>query len=212
MLKFNDTSNSKLYISGCLHAYHLQDFIWKKRGYNSPQEHTQGLIDTINKTCSEQDTLLILGDLTLNASEEDFHRFIYALKPNLWTVWGNHNAPMKNLFLDHCEDMFGYEVIGYKWLDKITSWGHYFEFKWNGQFCCAGHYPIAIFNKQQHNAWSLHSHNHGTYAQSLPTSLTIKQLDCGWDVFSKPISFKDIQLIMNRKQFTQKDHHDKHTK
>jgi len=209
MLKFTDSQENKLYITGCLHGFHKQPFIWEKRGYNSPEDHTAGLIKTINETCRETDTLFILGDITLNCNFKQFWEFIWALKPQIYTVFGNHNHPMNDLFLQDCKEMFGYEVIGYKWKDKITSWGHYVEMKWNGQFCCFGHYPIAIFNKMHHNSWSLHSHNHGSYEPSLPSNTTIKQLDCGWDVFSKPICFQEIQKIMNNKKFQPKDHHDK---
>lgn len=210
MLKFNDTKDSRLFITGCTHAYHKQPFVWEKRGYKSPEEHTAGLIKIINETCKETDTLFMLGDLTLNCDFDQFNQFMFALKPQIYTVWGNHNHPMNDMFMEHCQEKFGYEVIGYKWRNKITSWGHYIEMKWNGQFCCFGHYPIAVFNKM-HNSWSLHSHNHGSYPPSLPSNTTIKQLDCGWDVHAKPINFQEIQKIMGNKKFTQKDHHDKDT-
>jgi calcineurin-like phosphoesterase family protein len=209
MLKFNDFTEKKLYITGCLHGFHKQSFIWQKRGYSSPEEHTQGLIDTINKTCRETDTLFILGDITLNATEDNFYWFLKQIKPKIFSCWGNHNHPMDKLFLNYCQENFGYEVIGHEWLNKITSWGHYIEARWNGQFCCFGHYPIAVFNKMHHNSWSLHSHNHGSYLPSLASNTTIKQLDCGWDVWNKPISFQEIQKVMNNKKFVPMDHHDK---
>lgn len=211
MLKFDDTSDRQLWMTGCTHFHHKQDFIWSKRGYSSKEEHTEGIIKIINETCKDTDVLFILGDLTLNCDAKQFNELIYRIKPEIYTCWGNHNHPMQELFMEHCKEKFGYEVIGYKWMNKITSWGHYIEMKWNNQFCCFGHYPISIFNKMHHNSWSLHSHNHGSYTPSLPETKGNKQLDCGFDVYKKPISYKEIQKIMNNKRFIPQDHHDKDT-
>ena len=52
-LKFNDTNQCKLWVTGCLHGFHRREFIWQKRGYKSPQEHIEGLISIINSYCKK---------------------------------------------------------------------------------------------------------------------------------------------------------------
>ena len=211
IFKFRDTDNCKLFITGCPHVGHKQPFIWEKRGYVSPEAHTKGVIDKINEVCRSTDILFVLGDFCLNTSREEFLQYIKDINCELWFIDGNHPNPWKKMYLEHCDEKFGYQVVKYKWLNKITYWGHYVEMVWNNKSLVANHYPFYVFNAMQHGCWSLVSHSHGTCSISLPTDLTMKQLDCGWDVHFKPLSFEEIKQIMDKKGICVNDSHDKHT-
>lgn len=206
-IKFKDSLECKLYVTGCLHLGHLLEGVWKSRGYNSPLEHTNGLIRTINETCREQDVLLVLGDFCLNTSEEQFYQYLKDIKPKLWFLKGNHNNPWIKLYFKHSKEKFGYEVRCYEWLNKITYWGDYLHLSWNKQITICNHYPYYVFDMIKVGGWSLVSHSHGSCQLTRPENLTMKQLDCGWDIHKKPLTFEEIQLIMLRKGIPAHDHH-----
>ncbi len=210
-LKFQDTEESKLFVTGCPHLGHKREFIWQTRGYNSPEEHTKGVVDKINETCRPTDKLLILGDFCLNTPFESFLSIIKQIQPELIFLRGNHNNSWEKPYLEHCKEKFGYEVVGYKWLDKITYLGDYVTFKWNGQTCIGNHYPYYVYDGIGHGIFSLVSHSHGTCELTLPSDKRMKQLDCGWCVHKKPLSFKEIKDIMDSKGIPEHDRHDKNT-
>ena len=92
-LKFNDTDNSKLFLTGCLHLNHnpkWENPIWKMRGYNSADEMTIGIIRQINEICLSTDYLMVLGDFCLNTSEEQFYSLVNRINPKLYFIRGNH--------------------------------------------------------------------------------------------------------------------------
>ncbi len=209
-IKFLDTDSSKLFVSGCLHMGHSPKWdvpIWKLRGYNSVEEMNIGIIRQINETCLSTDVLFILGDFSLNTSYEQFIGLIKQINPKIWMVRGNHNSPWQREFHNHCIEKFGYEVIGYEWLNKITYLGDYVDLLWNKkQFVC-NHYPYLIWDRVKHGITSLVSHSHGGCELTRPEDLRMKQIDCGWDVWKKPISFKEIVDCSDSKQIFKADKH-----
>ncbi|MFM9826314.1 hypothetical protein [Flavobacterium sp.] len=210
-LKFTDQDNSKLFVTGCPHLNHnpqwKENKIWETRGYSSAEEMTTGIIRQINDTCLATDTLLVLGDFCLNTTPEQFYSLIHRIHPKLWFIRGNHNNPWEKLYLQHCIEKFGYEVIGYEWLDKITYLGDYAEINWNKTMFVCNHYPYYIWNDIKHGFISLVSHSHGSCKLSRPEDKTMKQIDTGWEVWKKPISFREIIQCSNKKQIFKGDHH-----
>lgn len=209
-LKFTDTDNNKLFVTGCPHLKHDPKWnkpIWAMRGYTSSEDMTRGIVRQINETCLATDTLLCLGDFCLNCSQEDFLTLVRNINCKMLFVRGNHNNPWEKMYLQECINLFGYEVIGYEWLNKITYLGDYVEFNWNKQLFLGFHYPIFIFNHMSHGAISLVSHSHGTCEFSHPNNKECKQIDCGWDVWRKPIGFKEIMDCANKKQIFKGDQH-----
>lgn len=208
-LKFND-AESKLFITGCSHLNHSPKWdnpIYKIRGYDSADEMTTQIINKINETCAANDSLLILGDFCLNTTEEQFYSLIKRINCSLLFVRGNHNNPWEKLYLNHCIEKFGFEVLGYQWLDKITYLGDYLQLTWNNQIFVANHYPFYIWDKVSSGCISLVSHSHGNCDLTHPNDNRMKQIDCGWDVWRKPISFKEIMDCANKKAIFKADHH-----
>lgn len=208
--KFTDTEQSKLLVSGCLHLNHnpkWENPIWHLRGFESSEQMTETILKSINDTCRPQDTLLVLGDFCLNTTEQQFYQLIEKINCNLLFLRGNHNNPWEKLYLSHCIQKFGYEVLGYKFLDKIIYLGDYIDLHWNKQLFVCNHYPFYIWDKIGHGAISLVSHSHGSCQLTLPTDTTMKQIDCGWDVWRKPIGFKEIMDCANKKSVAKNDKH-----
>lgn len=219
--KFNDTEECKLYIISDLHLNHKQEFLWGKRGYSSSEEHTNFVINKINEICRPQDILLNLGDSCLNTSYEDFESLFARIHCQQWWLKGNHNNPWEKIYRDNCQeiisdktnisDYFKSEIIGYSPFINITIWGNYLEFVWNRQMCVFFHYPILVWNQKHHSSWCLTGHSHYSCKLSTAEDNTMKLLDCGWEGHGKPLSFSDIKKIMDKKQISQNDHHDKNT-
>lgn len=217
---FNDTDDCKLFVTSDLHLNHKQQFLWEPRGYKSREEHNDGVIEIINQTCRPQDILLNLGDVCLNTNERELRGLISRIKCKQWWLKGNHNNPWEKQFQTTCRtDMeyasFGendYEIINYHLfpdLDIIVK-GTSLELLWNKQMVVFNHYPYLVWNQMHHGCWSCCGHSHGSCQLTLPDNLTWKQLDCGWDVHSKPLEFKGLKSIMDKKKIQQNDHHDKH--
>jgi len=209
-LKITDTDSSKLFVTADLHLNHNPDWqnpIYKIRGYNSAQEMTKGIIRQINETCLSTDRLLVSGDFCLNTTEEEFYTLIRNINPKMYFLRGNHNNPWEKLYLNHCKENFGFEVVGYEWLDKITYLGDYQLFSWNKQFFCCTHFPMYVWDYMKNGAISLVGHSHGSCQLSHPEDFSCKQIDVGWDVWKKPISFQEIMDCANTKKIVKRDHH-----
>lgn len=206
---------SKIFFSGCLHIFHKQPFIWQNRGYDSPEAHAEGVLNKINEIVGENDTLFLLGDTFLNipsveAAKNWLNRIICN---NVIILFGNHNSGISQL----CQEQWDKYNNGVEYYPVTISGsnrkvvGHYLEVEINGKGCTLSHFPHFLWNKSHHGNFQLHSHNHGNFPPSLPTDFTAKRLDCGWDVFNKPVSFKEVREIMGEKAVQILDNHDKNT-
>lgn len=207
---FSDSNDSKLFITGCLHLNHNPNWdnpIWKMRGFVSAEEMTYKIIDGINQECGANDKLLVLGDFCLNTTKEQFESLISRINCQMLFIRGNHNNPWEKLYFQHCIEKFGYEVIGYHWLNKITYFGDYIELHWNKQIFVCNHYPMLVWDKLSHGCIALNSHSHGSCKLTTPNDLSMKQIDVGWDVWRKPIGFKEIMSCANKKQIHKWDGH-----
>lgn len=204
-IKFKDTPEQKLFVTGCLHLNHNPSWeipLHKMRGYDSSLEMTEDIISIINQTCQESDILLVLGDFCLNTSVEKFCSDVQRIKPKLWFVSGNHNSPWEREFENG-------RFNG--WKNKVDVLGPYIEMIWNKQLVVANHYAFQVWNGSHHGSWSLCSHSHGSLNTILPDFANGKQLDCGWDVHKKPLSFEEIKEIMDKKSISIPDHHNMET-
>ena len=210
-LNFTDTKENKLFVTGCPHLGHNPPWevpIYVKRGYTNHKDMTDAIIQSFNDICTCLDTLMVLGDFCLNVEEDEFLRLIGRIHPKLWFVRGNHNNPWEGMYLKHCKEAVGYEMIGYEWLDKITYYGDYIDMKWNKRRMICFHYPISVWDRARHNAIHLCSHSHHNFYPSLPSTKTEgKIIDCGWDGWRKPIGFEEIMRCANQKEIVKKDHH-----
>ena len=102
------------------------------------------------------------------------------------------------------------EIYPVSW-NNVIFLGDYAEISINGQYIVLNHYPVCVWNHMHHGSWNVTSHSHGSFKESLPTDLSAKRLDVGWDVFGKPVSYKGVKEIMNKKVIIQVDHHNSET-
>jgi calcineurin-like phosphoesterase family protein len=212
MILLRDTAERKHYVTADPHLGHQKDFVWKARGFNSHDEHTEFVIETINDTCRPNDVLMVVGDLCLNTPLDKFEGYLQKIKcQNIWMLWGNHNNPHEKFIYRKMMRDLGFEdpemelyPLRYK---NLVFKGHYKEYAFNGQFTVFLHYPIAVFNEMPRGAWMLCGHSHYSYAESTAENLDTKILDVGWDGHGKPWSFEEIKAVMEAKGIKTVDHH-----
>lgn len=185
--------------------------LWKARGYDSVGEHDADIINKVNAMLGPNDILLMLGDFCLNATVESFNSYLDRFNCQIWAIWGNHNNPHeKAIFRKAMGSNYvgNVQVESYPFKYKnMTYFGDRLKLVWNGQFCVLDHFPIYVWEEMQHGAWMLCGHSHYGCPWSQAENKNAKILDCGWDGHKKPLSFKDVQAIMDTKTFVPVDHH-----
>ena len=195
MQKLTDYIYKRLFVTSDTHFNHNQEFIYKQRGYDNPQQMTDDMIDIINSTVGEDGILLHLGDFCLNTTKEQYDDIISRLKiKEIWMLWGNHNNPIQKNYGGTVE-----QVCAYNRNVFIKYLGHYFTFrKGKNAFVCF-HFPIQIWDGMNEGSMHLCGHSHGHNVISRPESGTEKILDCGWDIHKKPLTMSEIEAIMSVK-------------
>ena len=206
------TDKRQVWFTSDLHLYHDKEFVYKERGYNSVEDHVQGVLNKINECVGRDDVLINLGDFCLNASQDDFEYVIDNINcQNMYYVNGNHNSRIKQAYRKAIRDNFGDKFDGFDiypvTYKNITFWGPYTEVKIGGQYITLFHFPIDIWNNVRKGWWALCGHCHGNFPEIRPEYEKGKILDVGWDNFGGPVSFQEIQTIMDNKDFLKKDHH-----
>lgn len=166
----------------------------------SPEEQTQKLIDGWNSICNENSYVFHLGDLFWkNLSVKRCNEILSELNfERLFFIRGNHDQAMSKWLDFYKSDM-----------SPVEELGSYAETKIEDQHIVMCHYPLAQWNRAHYGSWCLVGHSHGSYKNSHPDCHSGgKILDVGVDCHEyRPISYREVQKIMNLKKFYQTDHH-----
>jgi calcineurin-like phosphoesterase family protein len=201
--KLDDETYNRLFVTSDTHFNHNKEFVYAARGYENPQVMTEDMIETINSVVGPEGILLHLGDFCLNTTTEQYHDILRKLKiKELWMLWGNHNNPIQKNWGGTREQICAFnQGLFIKYL------GHYFTFRRGKRAFVCFHFPMTSFDGMSHGSMHLCGHSHGDLAISRPENKTHKILDCGWDVHKKPLTMKEIELIMDTKNINT-THHD----
>lgn len=209
MLKVTDSSESKVWFSSDFHLGHNKEFVWKTRGFNSFEEHTYGVINTLNNMVAPQDKLFFLGDFCLNTTPDKFHQYIDQIKcQNIYMLWGNHNNPTERIYKTEIYNTFGKDLKVYPFTYKnLIFMGDYLEIFVNGKIIVLSHYPHSVWNFMKEGAYMLCGHSHYSFKETQSNHKYGKILDVGWDGKGSPYSLNEINLIMDSKAVKEVDHH-----
>ena len=110
VLNFKGTEEN-FFFCGCTHGFHNKEFIWKKRGYNSSDEHTSAVLKIINDNIKPTDILFHLGDGFLNSTPEQVKDFLSKINcRTIYYCFGNHESSMYRIYRDQ-----------YKWIGGRKS-------------------------------------------------------------------------------------------
>jgi calcineurin-like phosphoesterase family protein len=196
-----DTYNN-LFVTSDTHFNHNKEFLYGKRGYDCPRRMTDDMIDIINSTVGENGILLHLGDFCLNSTQDDVKYIMSKLRIKaLWLLWGNHNNPIQRSYGGTVQQVCAWNSNMF-----IRYLGHYFTFRHGSKGFVCFHFPISIWDGMSHGTMHLCGHSHGHHQISRPEDKTYKILDCGWDIHNKPLSFKEVEAIMNKKNINNLHH------
>lgn len=206
MLNLRETPEHKVFVTSDLHLGHQRDFVWKARGYDSPDAHDKGVIEAINATVRPDDTLLFLGDFCLNTPLDKFNEYLSRIQcQKILSLWGNHNNPQeKNIYRKLVGEGKDTYPTQYR---NMTFMGHYVEAILQGQFTVLCHYPIYVWNEMAHGSWMLCGHSHYGCPMTKADNVYGKILDVGWDGHGKPWSLQEIATVMDGKRFAAVDDH-----
>lgn len=213
-VKVSSTDHDVLFW-GCMHYGHDPKWdvpIWKTRGYNSSEEHDEGLIKNWNSKANKNTIGFLLGDTIFGhmADERLLKLFNRLTFKELYILPGNHQAGYKQL-LDSCDgnNIKAQLVDGYE--KTIHFVPNYLEVVVNGQAIVCSHFPILSWNAQAKGSYHLFAHVHGNLGRSelgrlyLSTGLNY---EVSVEVNPFPLTFGEIRAIMRSKKQTVPDHHE----
>ena len=121
-----------IYLISDWHFCHQRDFIYKPRGFNSPEEMNATIIERHNAIVKPEDDVYCLGDCIMNNNEEGI-KCINQLKGKIHVICGKHDTKTKIELYKKCKNIV--EVCDAKWL------------KVNGQMYFLSHYPCLTDNQ-----------------------------------------------------------------
>ena len=202
MYKLTKETYDKLFVTSDTHFNHNQEFVWKTRGYSSPTEMTEDMIQIINKTVGEDGILLHLGDFCLNTTREMYCDIMSKLRvKEIWMLWGNHNNPIQK---SYGGTSFQISAIVHGTAVKFLH--HYLTFRQGKKTFVCFHFPMRVWDGMASGSMHLCGHSHGSLEISRPENKNYKILDCGWDIYKKPLTMKEIEDIMATKEINNLHH------
>lgn len=193
--------------------------LWETRGYQSKESHRLGVIKSWNGICNESSTVILLGDVVFeDENGDEFRELLRELNyKKLYCLLGNHNSghgiTYKKVLSQKFPQVFsvGGEVYPLEWeINKnkgVTFLPQYAEFSINKHFLVASHYPLASHNKMSKRSIHVCGHSHGRCVLTNRAEGKGLRVDCGWDEWSRPISFFEIREYLKGRDIHALDHH-----
>lgn len=149
------------------------------RPFSDTEEMNRFLVESINDTVSENDTLYHLGDVCLS-SEYKTLEFISKIRcKHIYLVYGNHDS----------------NIISSRQLrESFAACSYYCELKLEKELFTLFHYPIDDWKNMNKGSFMLHGHQHNR-KEWLTAS---RRMDVGFDAHQKPISLEFIYDTLSK--------------
>ena len=164
------------------------------RDFQTIEQMNERLVDGINHFVGQDDTLIMLGDVSFGGFENIGLFIDRIICKNIHLILGNHDH--------HIENNRG------NIQDKFLSVNHYLETNINGQDFVLCHYPLQSWNGLNKGVIHLHGHVH------LPEDKKFgkgKKMDVGVDGNGMdPYSINDIIKIMGKRPILSDMNNDHH--
>lgn len=214
ILKYPWEQRNRHFWSSDWHIFHDPKWnypIWMTRGYESAEDAAKKIQDKFNERVGRYDTLWYLGDMFLNASDEQCLAWIDGINcENVNVLMGNHESNMYRLYKQEvlkqwCRDDI--EVYPLK-MGKITFFGNHLEIQIGKKNIVMNHFPIHSWNGMGgRKSWMISGHQHNADKTRNPDAPINRVLDVGWDWKTDVWSFSEIEDVMDTKTFVSYDHH-----
>lgn len=125
----------EIWFTSDLHLSHQRTFLYEPRGFTSPEEMAEAIVERWNSVVKPEDTVYNLGDLVLNDADAATP-YLQALNGNqVWLV-GNHDTLNKiEKITSSCPriHLLGTPQTSYATVIKNGKWGFYLS-----------HYPTCV--------------------------------------------------------------------
>lgn len=169
------------------HFSHGNIIKYCNRPFADAHSMNQAIVRNWNAVVADGDLVYHLGDFCFGREEYQLDALLNQLKGRIVLIKGNHDS----LAWRYRRKFFG-------------AWDSYLETEVQGQEITLCHYAMRVWNKSHRGSWHLYGHSHG----SLPDDPHARAFDVGVDCHDfAPISFNQVQTIMNRKLWKPIDHH-----
>jgi calcineurin-like phosphoesterase family protein len=213
ILKYKYEDQNKHFFSSDWHVFHDPKWevpIWKMRGYESAEDSAEKILTKINEKVGENDILWFLGDMFLNATDEQCLQWLSRVNcQNIHTLWGNHSSNTFRIYRQAVLEKYGdpeIEVYPMRF-NNVVFLGNYQEIYIGKKLIVLQHFPIKTWNNNSRNSFHLHGHSHNTDKSRNPEHPMGKCLDCSWDWKKDIWSFEEIEDVMSTKEMQIFDHH-----
>lgn len=170
-----------VYYTSDWHLNHANLIKRKVRHFDSIEDQNELILKSINDTVGTNDTLFILGDLTMpnSVNTQYLYEFIRKINcKNLFVVKGNHD---KTDVLNYCK----IKGLIYNWDYTKVYTDNAFSMPITVML---SHYPLRDYHSAQEPTICIHGHSHGML---LPRPVDC--FDVGVDVWNfKPVTLEQI--------------------
>lgn len=213
MFKIKNPGRS-LWFTTDFHAYHKREFIWQARGFSSVEAHAAALVDLVNASVGEHDTLFHLGDLTLNCDAATLRDFLGRIRcRNVICLWGNHASPMRALMHEELSSapiappsglpfhVHAVEPLPYRYatIPNLVVLGDCTMLEIDNDSVFLSHYAHQSWPDAHKRAFHLCGHNHGDNPYSHPDTGKLRVLDVGVNIGWRLWNWQDIRThLANR--------------
>lgn len=208
--KWEDKDN--IYFSSDWHNFHDPNWdcpIWKMRGYTSPEESWEDVLTKVNSRVGEFDTLYYLGDMFLNATDEQCLDWLSKVNCNLiYIILGNHESNIYRLYKNYIKQFAVGDIEIYPLkINNLVFLGDYQEIQIGKIKVVLSHYPIHSWNGMNRGSIHLHGHQHNNDPSRNPDYKIGKCFDVGWDWKKDIWSFEEVMDVMITKDTFSEGHH-----
>ncbi len=184
-----------IYFTSDLHFSHNNVIKYCDRPFSGYMEMNNVLIANWNSLVRKDDTIYILGDVTLKGIT-CVNELVPKLKGKKYLVRGNHD-------LFHNKEKLDQSL--FEWIKD------YYELHYKGTMFCLSHYPYLSWNNRMQGSIHLHGHIHAKEDYNIKNTIGgVYRFDVGVDANNYfPVSIEKIiewaQINPNGEVF---DHHD----
>ena len=202
-LKIKQTEKQRVFYTSDTHYAHANicrgvsqwgDKENSTRDFSTIAEMNNELVNAINRTVKEDDTLFHMGDWSFGNIREvaEFRRRIHC--KNVHLIYGNHDDGIEED--EELQNLF-------------SSVQHYKEVAIDGDMICLFHYKQTIWNKSHRDAYHLYGHSHSG-AEHMVIG---RSMDVGVDNAFKmlgeyrPFSHEEILYFLKGRKQKAVDHH-----
>lgn len=140
-----------IYLTSDLHLCHDKPFLYEPRGFSTPEEHADTIIQNINNIVNKDDILYLLGDLVLSNTDQGIEYLKQIKCKNIYFIRGNHDTDAK---VQRYINDVGLLCLGYADIIKVNKFRFYLS-----------HYPTITCNfgdkhKPSQRLYNLCGHSH----------------------------------------------------